>query len=772
MPGNFAGTQSIDRRKIWNGVRSIPPSSRVSMARDPRGNYWLSLLTPAQLAELFPSYYKKELPDIGRTMLGGVSVPAASLGGTGGSSYSFEPNRVPSSGGGKTYGDSTAERAEPEKRQDWKQAIAEEAKKAEAGTSGTASNYLAERRQKYFNELDQNPKLRDEVIRIARAENGVSAESMSHVIESMVNRADMHGYDSLSKQLHDGFYGPINTGKKSFTRPLSEKEREMGEEALGRVKKGQNDIDFRTDQGMLSDPGARIYMRQPDKSGHKIVSGENYFYMGEEGKKWAKERRQEEEEYNKKKAESLGGQMPATVGTPDPSQSNKINPKEGPSLRYDPDGKPYYTPEIQEKMNKQFGPTQDQNMENLDPRLKEEMKKLPESEQQDLYKHMGKIGVGKSNEHFKRLFHENISMDGLNIIDREIGITGKGRKYGSARQGKPYEYIGVHYTGGNSLEGAYETARRTNIGYQYLIDKNGDVIMVQNPDEGRSNHWGVNNISAAKNANSVGISYVGTSGKATEAQVKAGLKLIEQVREKYGIPPENVLGHGEVTVGHREGDEGYGILKPFRQMHGLVPGGTGKPNIASESGWKSWGKAKYNYDLKNVIEEQKKAESLGGQMPATVGTPDPTKSNVITPNDPVKGLRYQPDGSPYGKETAEKVPITTINPEKVDPLTKTTPIESIDTQKKTPLQEGPVPQKVPAPGEGKGPVKPEDVNPIDVDQGKQSKLQNTTNPVKDARLANDMTTQKQWPPSQDRAMKKATLGGSAHYSHAAPNDFA
>ena len=149
-----------------------------------------------------------------------------------------------------------------------------------AQTSKGGSPYLAQQRQKYFEELDKDPALKDEVMRAIRAENGRSANSMADVLESLANRSVMYKYPSFRTGLHDGFYGPINDGRPSFTRPLSKEELERGEEALNLVRGGSNRIELRTDQGMLSDPGSREYLQMPDRSGWKIVDGENYFYKG------------------------------------------------------------------------------------------------------------------------------------------------------------------------------------------------------------------------------------------------------------------------------------------------------------------------------------------------------------------------------------------------------------------------------------------------------------------------------------------------------------
>lgn len=198
-----------------------------------------------------------------------------------------------------------------------------------------------------------------------------------------------------------------------------------------------------------------------------------------------------------------------------------------------------------------------------------------------------------------------VKSDALKIVDRTKEMAG----YGSRGRQAPYEYIGVHFTADESLESAVSWAKQSNVGYQYLIDKDGTVHMVQNPDEGRSNHWGpANNHPRAKNANSIAISFVGKNETATKEQIEAGIRLIEQQTRLRGIPPENVLGHGEVTVDHRSATEGYAILKRYRQIHGLIPGGDKKPDISSPDGWKAWERANYSYDA--PIEKQEAPKEL------------------------------------------------------------------------------------------------------------------------------------------------------------------
>lgn len=71
----MAKSKKVDYRKLFKGTTA---SSRNKLARTPQGQALLQALTPAELAELFPNYYRRSLPDMGRKPL------AATTGGSGG----------------------------------------------------------------------------------------------------------------------------------------------------------------------------------------------------------------------------------------------------------------------------------------------------------------------------------------------------------------------------------------------------------------------------------------------------------------------------------------------------------------------------------------------------------------------------------------------------------------------------------------------------------------------------------------------------------------
>ena len=167
---------------------------------------------------------------------------------------------------------------------------------------------------------------------------------------------------------------------------------------------------------------------------------------------------------------------------------------------------------------------------------------------------------------------------------KEVFSPEQGKKvsYGSAEKPEPYKFIGIHHTGPYTLKSALSTAKNSNVGYQIIVDKDGKAYMVQDPDKGRSNHWGGagnggNIHPEAKNANSLGISFLGTEKDMTPEARETMMSLVQQYSSKYGIPPQNVLGHGEVS-NNKDADEGMQFLKYYRQKNNVT-----NPNIAPDA---------------------------------------------------------------------------------------------------------------------------------------------------------------------------------------------
>lgn len=143
-----------------------------------------------------------------------------------------------------------------------------------AESSDSLSGVLAERRRRFFEEMDRDPALRAYVRGLAAAENGGHPEG---IVERLVNGADMNGRASLWDEIRSGFYGPVNRGT---VQPMASSP--DYDAALDRVRAGSNDIGLLTDQGMRNEhrPAARIGVEPT------LIRGEWYSPMGPRGLEW------------------------------------------------------------------------------------------------------------------------------------------------------------------------------------------------------------------------------------------------------------------------------------------------------------------------------------------------------------------------------------------------------------------------------------------------------------------------------------------------------
>ncbi|WP_439372918.1 hypothetical protein [Bradyrhizobium sp. DASA03120] len=123
---------------------------------------------------------------------------------------------------------------------------------------------VADQRALMMAEVNKDPVTKELLYRMMKSESGGTP-----TVEALMNRVQMvrqkvPGY-SIGKELRSGFYGPINKG---ITRPVSENERAQFDKNLAEAVGGSDYIKGRTNQGMESDPGARLPGRVP---GYKEV---------------------------------------------------------------------------------------------------------------------------------------------------------------------------------------------------------------------------------------------------------------------------------------------------------------------------------------------------------------------------------------------------------------------------------------------------------------------------------------------------------------------
>jgi hypothetical protein len=120
---------------------------------------------------------------------------------------------------------------------------------------------IAQQRERYVNEIDYNPRLREFLAATVSLEAG-DPDAVLGVVESLFNRTQMRN-SSIAKQLTNGFYGPVNRGEvdRRIRNGVEPWMYEQLDNAMDAVRNGSDLIEGRTDQGMINEihgPKARF----------------------------------------------------------------------------------------------------------------------------------------------------------------------------------------------------------------------------------------------------------------------------------------------------------------------------------------------------------------------------------------------------------------------------------------------------------------------------------------------------------------------------------
>ena len=157
-----------------------------------------------------------------------------------------------------------------------------------------------------------------------------------------------------------------------------------------------------------------------------------------------------------------------------------------------------------------------------------------------------------------------LSSGALNVIDktREFGI---GNSWGTMHP----EGMIIHHTGGRgSPEDVMNVLKKRNLGSQFIIDREGNVIQIL-PEGARGRHimegWGALG-QGRSNANMQGVEIIANDDSdVTPKQIQAAMQLIKRQSAMYGYDPiKNVFGHGEVNPGHKQATEGLTVAEAVR----------------------------------------------------------------------------------------------------------------------------------------------------------------------------------------------------------------
>jgi hypothetical protein len=110
-------------------------------------------------------------------------------------------------------------------------------------------------------------------------------------------------------------------------------------------------------------------------------------------------------------------------------------------------------------------------------------------------------------------------------------------KHGSRRPVNSVHEVVLHHTGGSSVEGAVSTLRQRGLSYHYIIDKDGTITELVNP-EAKAFH------AKHHNNGTIGISYVGggPGGAISQEAVEASAGLINELKGQFPAL-KNIAGH-------------------------------------------------------------------------------------------------------------------------------------------------------------------------------------------------------------------------------------
>jgi N-acetylmuramoyl-L-alanine amidase len=135
-------------------------------------------------------------------------------------------------------------------------------------------------------------------------------------------------------------------------------------------------------------------------------------------------------------------------------------------------------------------------------------------------------------------------------------------------------FVVIHHTGGNRVEGALSTLTdpATGVSSHYLISRDGRILQLVD-ERSRAWHAGESYWAGVDDINSVSIGIELDNNGAepyAEPMIAALLQLLADIRTRYDIPASNFVGHGDVAPGRkvdpsalfpwqRLATEGYGL---------------------------------------------------------------------------------------------------------------------------------------------------------------------------------------------------------------------
>ncbi len=137
------------------------------------------------------------------------------------------------------------------------------------------------------------------------------------------------------------------------------------------------------------------------------------------------------------------------------------------------------------------------------------------------------------------------------IADRFVATP----NFGERKNGKRPEYVILHFT---AVEGTDEVCQllcdlEREVSAHYVLGEDGEIVQMVE-EEKRAWHAGASYWAGETDLNScsIGIEIVNNGARPfKDIQYQRLIPLIQEICERWNIPPQNVLGHSDIAIGRK-----------------------------------------------------------------------------------------------------------------------------------------------------------------------------------------------------------------------------
>lgn len=150
-------------------------------------------------------------------------------------------------------------------------------------------------------------------------------------------------------------------------------------------------------------------------------------------------------------------------------------------------------------------------------------------------------------------------------ITDESATVGKSWAFGNMTN--PNALVIHHTAGRGTADGVIQTFRERGYPAHFIIDREGTLVQVLG-DMQKGKHAG-SAVPGIDNSNSWGVEIIAKNdADITPQQAETAVKLEQYLATNYGLNPNRVFGHGELT-GRKEASEGQTVTSLLRQLTGV-----------------------------------------------------------------------------------------------------------------------------------------------------------------------------------------------------------